>query len=708
MAIHIVVILFLTAIISRLSVESLALQLKYVQPTCNGTSVACTSESCTFDQYVRNPEQHFLNNTIFMFVAGDHQLLSINLSLRGIQNVTFQGMSVEGPVTIRLGPQVGLSFDNCDDIEINSLNFLLSGDYEYRLMFSDTKNVKLRNITIGMEDENSTGSSAIMSKASAMNISDSNFVGISGQFGAALLAFDLSEITFMGTNNFTNNLAKLGGVIHSTSSNLQLYGTSNFINNTAISYGNDTAYSNGKFDSGIGGAVYANNSQIIMSGCANFITNKATILGGAVAAVKNSSVIIDGFACLNNGLSSMGIVFNNNCITDHFYGNESGGAIHINCSEVKITNTTFHNNVSPVHGGAAHFIQSNVTIYNINATNNVANKLYGGAIRFYQCSQVYINGENSFISNFAGLYGGAIEFCDVQSVNIAGVNYFEGNSAENGGAIDIIYRSETVMISGNILFKDNNATQSGGAVYVYSSILNSTAHMEYRSNVAKYYDGGAVFITSSDSTEFHGHTSFIDNVAGLNGGAFSIDANSQVSFHGDTVFKENQAETNGGAISCNMNSRINFFGNIMFQNNHADSYGGAIYNLNSKIIYYNNNSVSTAADGEFQFDSNFADYGGAIAMSGTTKMIINPQVEIVFAENRAQYAGGAIFVDVYTSSVCLTETDDTTTDCFIMLNTCYHSFKRNQYFLNFTNNNAEKSGNVLYGGSLKECRAGVI
>ena len=43
---------------------------------------------------------------------------------------------------------------------------------------------------------------------------------------------------------------------------------------------------------------------------------------------------------------------------------------------------------------------------------------------------------------------------------------------------------------------------------MYSSILNSTAHMEYRSNIAGY--GGAVFITSSDIVEFHGDTSFID------------------------------------------------------------------------------------------------------------------------------------------------------------------------------------------------------
>lgn len=560
MAVHnIMVILFLTVTVT-VSVESFALQLKYiyVQPTSNDTSasVACTSESCTFDQYVYNLEQQFLSNTIFIFLAGDHQL-SINLSLHGVQNVTFQGMSVEGPVIIRLDQQVGLSFDNCDNIEMNSLNFNLSGEFEHGLKFSETNNVKLHNITIGMENENITGyTSAVLSQASVINITNSNFVGINGQFGAALLARDLSEITFMGTNNFINNWAKLGGAIHSISSTLLFYDISSFINNTAmISNGcrNDTCmvYRNGKFDSGVGGAVYATNSQIIMKGCANFTTNKATILGGAVAAMNMSSVIIDGSTCTNKALSSVGIVFDDNSITHHLYINESGGAIHINCSEVTIGNVTFRNNFSPVHGGGAHFIQSNITLYNITATNNTANEMYGGAIRFFNCTKVHMNGENTFISNYAKQYAGAVEFCDVQFVNIAGVNYFEGNSADNGGAIDFIYRSEAVVISGNIVFKNNAATKFGGAIYVYTTVLNFTAHMEYRSNTAEENNGGAVYITSSDGTEFHGDISFIDNVAGRNGGAFSIDTNSQVSFHGycNTVFKKK---------SCRNKQRSNF------------------------------------------------------------------------------------------------------------------------------------------------------
>ena len=192
---------------------------------------------------------------------------------------------------------------------------------------------------IGTDDENSNGNSAILSQASVINISDSTFVGISGQFGAALRAFDSSEITFTGIINFTNNSAKLGGAIHSTSSMLQFDGMSImlFMGNTAasnvsITPGNDIASNDIiLFDSGIGGAVYVDHSQFIMRGCAHFLINNATYLGGAVAAVNHSTVVINGSLC--SKFNDSAIVFDSNSVIteDEFPFNAigSGGAIYI-------------------------------------------------------------------------------------------------------------------------------------------------------------------------------------------------------------------------------------------------------------------------------------------------------------------------------------------------------------------------------------------
>ena len=68
----IVVALMLT-ITSSQQVGSLTPQVKYMQPS-NG-SISCTiSEPCTFDRYANSSEQHFLSDTTFIFLPGDHQL----------------------------------------------------------------------------------------------------------------------------------------------------------------------------------------------------------------------------------------------------------------------------------------------------------------------------------------------------------------------------------------------------------------------------------------------------------------------------------------------------------------------------------------------------------------------------------------------------------------------------------------------------------
>ena len=125
--------------------ESLTPQVKYVHPS--NSSVSCNvSDPCTFDQYANDQEQQFSSMT-FSFLPGDHQL-NTSINLHGVQNVSFQGMSTEGSITVILAPQVDLTFSGCDDIEITSLNFLLSGDYEYRLIFYNTNSVFIQSVLI--------------------------------------------------------------------------------------------------------------------------------------------------------------------------------------------------------------------------------------------------------------------------------------------------------------------------------------------------------------------------------------------------------------------------------------------------------------------------------------------------------------------------------------------------------------------------------
>ena len=622
-------------------------QIKYVQPF-NDVS-ACTSEPCTFDQFAQNPEQYFLSGTTFIFHPGDHQLYN-TISLHGIQNISFQGMSVEESAIIRLGPQIGLSFDDCDGIEIKSLNLILSGDFEYRIMFSDTNDVKIHNVIMRQENENSIGCSAIVSKASNVTISNSSFMDISGQSGAALVVFNSPLITFTGSNRFTNNSAKLGGAIHSVRSTLQFTGpgVASFVNNTAISNENDTytpcfsnVFSN---DNGLGGAVLAEHSHVIISSCAQFVGNIATYRGGAIAATNSSTIVIDGSMC-SNELHPRTVLFDGNRVTTNpdsslDVTSGSGGAIFMNNSDhVNMTNMTLTNNFSPGVGGALHFNQTNVmiTLYNVNAANNTADSHYGGAISIVLCNQVFIDGDNYFVNNSAHTLGGAIDIFLVEFMKIGGTSYFQGNRANYGGAIDI-FTVTMSLVCGNNIFKKNSAINGfGGAILIYNaSVVHVCGINTFTEGVAD--QGGALYIEKST-----------------------------ILFNGTnmTLFNSNTATSDGGAIA-NLDSQAMLFGKIQFNNNSAT--GGN---------------------------------GGAMALYGTSRVALNPLSTIDFVDNYALLDGGAIYFEdsVTSRQNCYV----TKAECFIMLNTTYTSLDNASISLNFTNNSAGGYGAVLYGGQLGRC-----
>ena len=653
MATHVIVTLLLTILItSSPPVGGLAPQVNYVHPLKG--SISCKSEPCTFDQYAHDPEHYFLPNTTFSFLPGDHQL-SNSLHLQNVSNVAFQGMSMEAKsVTIRLAPQVGLSFANCDNIEIRSLKFLLSDDFEYGLMFSDTNSAKLHNIILSMEDENSTGCSAIISQASEMSISDSSFVGISGQFGTALSALDSSDITFTGSNNFSDNTAKLGGAIHSIGSTLQFTEIASFINNTAISNKNDTLYfdyitSDSSNDTGIGGAIFAESSYVIISGCAEFVGNSATYAGGAIAVVNCSTLVIDGSSCFNKlHIHPTTVLFNGNCVTltrasefsSDFDTLGSGGAIFTYDCVVNITNTSLANNFSPGFGGAAQFIQSNITLYNINAVNNIGD-FSGGAIRINSSEQVLIDGNNYFGNNSAKGFGGAIQMYMVQFLQISGKNTFVGNQAECGGGALGIYRGTISFVCGDNVFKRNFAVYyGGGAIYSYNTSVHFCGSNKFTEGVARS-EGGALYIEAS-TTLFNGtHTNMI-------------------------LFSSNIAMFGGGAVSSR-DSQIELYGMIQFYNN-------------------------TATKG----------HGGAMALYGTSRMILNMLTVIDFSENRAHCDGGALYLseDYFPCYVAT----DAKLECLIILKTTDSLLNNASILLNFTNNMANRNGDVLYGGQLGKCK----
>ena len=210
----------------------------YYVVSTNGNITLCQqnpmTQNCTcltFNQYTNNQDRYFHSNSVFIFQPGLHHV-NTSLSLTNVQNVSFHGevsTSTDRSVTLSLNPQVSLSWTNCDQIEIQSLNFISVGNCDYRLIFVHVHDVLLSNVSISGSD----GCSAIDSQSSTISIINSTFAGIFGEIGA-ILVLNSSQVIFNGTNTLSNDAAKLGGAIYATNSEVNISGTVNLISNNAL------------------------------------------------------------------------------------------------------------------------------------------------------------------------------------------------------------------------------------------------------------------------------------------------------------------------------------------------------------------------------------------------------------------------------------------------------------------------------------------
>ena len=231
-----------------------------------------------------------------------------------------------------------------------------------------------------------------------------------------------------------------------------------------------------------------------------------------------------------------------------------------------------------------------------------------------------------FINNSAD-FGGAI--VSHQHVTIAGSVQFINNSADFGGAI-LPYGNVTITDNAqDVVFQSNHARNTGGAIYSGQpvTIAGSVQFINNSANI----QGGAIY--SSQDVTIAGSVQFINNSAGQ-GGAIAIDSSGNVTITDnaqDVVFQGNHARDIGGAIFSFQH--VTIAGSVQFINNSADYEGGAIDSYSGNVTISDN-----AQDVVFQ--SNRADYGGAIASNG---VIINA-TQFCFQGNQAESAGGAIIV----------------------------------------------------------------
>ena len=440
--------------------QPLTATLNYVTPTdgCPDDKIPCY----TLEEYANQQGTYFTSNSTFYFFPGLHKLED-SVRIIDKSNLSFHGtMFGNEMVKIASNSAASILWENCSDIEIISLVITLVDNFTYSIVFEHTHSVKISNIVILGNGNN--GCSSILSNMSMLNITNSQFIGIHGCLGAAMMITASSKITFTGSNTFKSNVAMNGGAIYLYGSVLIMHadGTNSFINNSikfnegSCSTCNSVQQTESSF--GCGGAVYSNFSTVRLTGQSKvtFSENKALPTtgdhyyynyygsGGALGVV-NGSFIIEVSALLYNNKAE-----------------KLGGAILLEDVNSKLHGSiSFDNNIANF-GGALHILRTNIS-FNVDQMENTSSS----AIITFQ-------------SNIANYRGGAIG--SHRSILIfTKTVLFEENTAQDGGAMILHNATRLILVPRlNISFTKNHAYDSGGALYIddFQCLLGSIVPLE--------------------------------------------------------------------------------------------------------------------------------------------------------------------------------------------------------------------------------------
>ena len=468
----------LSAITLHCSISLTVAKEVFVRPSEN---VTCSSQSpcLTLNEYAREADKYFRDNTTFIFLPGVHHL-DLQLNLESLSNLTFLGSYEEEVTQILFSQRVNLTWTNCVNIEIINLVFVINGLSESKQQLSALAFLRSKSILSKLTLFGDGVFRAIfVNDLSEISISDVHISRASSDNGSALLAVN-STVKFYSYNTFINNTATYEGgaiALYNCTSNFE--GNISFIDNTA----NNTNYS-------YGGAVFISGGSHNIFGNISFDSNRARI-GGAMAlfAIYYLSIC----TCTLSG-------------------------------NINFLNNKAHYNGGPVHGGGAIYTQRcslNVSGY-INFVDNSARA--GGALDL-NSAKVNLSGKILFISNTADI-GGAVAVRTYSHtdpvLNLTGLVSFVNNSAIKGGAMGFDGRARLLLSDPvQVEFIENHADSTGGAMYFDDSTL-SRIQCEYQSSLNVGDILCFIQLNSETATYFYNHKidtslNFYRNTAGLAG-----------------------------------------------------------------------------------------------------------------------------------------------------------------------------------------------
>ena len=332
-------------------------------------------------------------------------------------------------------------------------------------------------------------------------------------------------------------------------------------------------------------------------------------------------------------------------------------------------------------------------------------------------------------------FGGGVSLLlksDFKNVNVHffGCKFF-ANQAFHGGGLAVKIFGETngktesirVKIIDSIFEKNGgNTVGFGGGAYL-TFHTNSDEYIEadnhyimknvsFVENSAE--QGGGVYLVTSRQTFQNSNSTFFNNCTfqrntAYVGSAIAIFPNNVMSFRLsssqsivpiflDCQFLENKVSnskfhkiqrTHGIGTICASVHEICFMGYNHFENN----FGSGIYIVDG-IVNFQNSSVS--------FINNTALQGGAVALTGSSTMVVGPN-NYEFVNNSATYRGGAIYVLLTDKTDFMTMTRG----CFIQYTDDNNNILLTEWdsIITFTGNKAKDgtAGHAIFATSFYPC-----
>ena len=551
----------------------------------------------------------------------------------------------------------GLLFEN-DTFENNYAPLGYGGSIVFD---GNTTNVTFNSSTFRVNkprEKDITGGGAIYFIGDAVLISIDNceFDNITARTGGAIYvegSFDTSLIhntKFTNNKAFTDNLDYGGGAIavEGNASSIHIF-NSDFINNTAKTHGGAIKF-------------MANDELNTFDGCI-FYNNYAPY-GGAVALGNTDYLVISESSFTNHIGAEDDIV--------------GGGAIYVigNLTNANIVDSLFENNSA--RAGGAIYVENNmnqVQIYDTYFINNSAssnNTFYGGgAIAVEEDATNNFFDSVTFVSNIAQTHGGAIKFMGNDEYNTFDGCIFYNNYAPYGGAIAVANDSICLNLT-DCLFGINDDEYpleiiGGGALYfindTYSLVIDGSSFYGLSARA-----GGAIYVEGDLNTADINGSNFIGNKATTNntkygGGAIAVEGNSNVLILTECNFINNSATIHGGAIKLQGNNTYTVIDKSKFDSNYAP-YGGAVALGNTDYLVISESSFTNHIGAEDDIVG-----GGAIYVIGN---LTNANIVDSLFENNSARAGGAIFVE--------------------------DNMEQSKFYSNSFINNSAFTNNTLYGG----------